>query len=361
MTMLVVLSLLLTPAAALPGLSGAPIKSIYDDHIHGMAPECIHASKESGYVRRTPATELYTAKPVKQAYFINRKDAFKRAAHMNSECKTGLKGIPCQKFTAVEAEKDVKKMSEMDLKQYSSGSTTEWMKKATKTRQHIFMAIFLSNAKVIQHIAETDPEGIKNDDLYLIMEDDSTILPGFNEKVKKLLDHTPADWQVLRLGYWGHVRCEDRVNQYALSIQYPSVDKKALGEDHFYSGNQGYLVRGSAIPEIIKIFKEHNMGAVENAFMYPSNEGNQIISYGVAPEFKLLGMTHDGLEGASAKKDNKRSLLQSSSQQDTMVFQGGNVADAAAFIQARSHPKTNTSECVENVKTDLPDFSANKA
>merc|ERR1719424_1796943 len=103
--------------------------------------------------------------------------------------------MQCQKFTAVEADKDVKKMSKADLKQYSSGETTEWMKKATKKRQHIFMAIFLSNSQVIQHIADSDPEGIKNDDIYMIMEDDSVILPNFNEKVKKLLDNTPADWQ----------------------------------------------------------------------------------------------------------------------------------------------------------------------
>merc|ERR1719456_618005 len=141
------------------------------------------------------------------------------------------------------------------------------------------------------------------------MEDDSVILPNFNEKVKKVLDHTTDDWQAIRLGYWGKVRCEDRVNQYALSIQYPSVDKKSIGEEHFYSGNQGYLVRGSAIPEIVSIFKEHNMGAVENAFMYPSTQGRQIISYGVAPEFKLLGLTHEGIESPSAKKDNRKSSL----------------------------------------------------
>merc|ERR1719456_736676 len=205
----------------------------------------------------------------------------------------------------------------MDLKQYSSGETTEWLQKATKKRQHIFMAIFLSNSKLIQQIAESDPEGVKNDDIYLIMEDDSVVLDDFDKKLKKLLDNTPADWQVLRLGYWGRVRCEDRVNQYALSIQYPSVDHKALGDEHFYSGNQGYLVRGSALPEIISIFKEHNMGAVENAFMYPSTKGRQIISYGVAPEFKLLGMTHDGIEGASAKSDagRKTSLLDRSRQE----------------------------------------------
>merc|ERR1719456_1630553 len=204
----------------------------------------------------------------------------------------------------------------MDLKQYSSGETTEWLQKATKKRQHIFMAIFLSNSKLIQQIAESDPEGVKNDDIYLIMEDDSVVLDDFDKKLKKLLDNTPADWQVLRLGYWGKVRCEDRVNQYALSIQYPSVDHKAIGDDHFYSGNQGYLVRGSAIPEIISILKEQKIGAIENAFMYPSTEGKQIISYGVAPEFKLLGMTHEGIEGASRKGDSllQRSRLSEASQ-----------------------------------------------
>merc|ERR1719387_643938 len=148
---------------------------------------CLSATTQARRVATCTALQPRSCtKPIKQAYFLNRKDSYKRAAHMQSECKANLKGIPCAKFTAVEAEKDVKKMNQMDLKQYSTGQTTEWLKKATKTRQHIFMSIFLSNAKVIQHIAESDPEGIKNDDLYLIMEDDSVILPGFNQKVAKL-------------------------------------------------------------------------------------------------------------------------------------------------------------------------------
>merc|ERR1719456_331210 len=261
----------------------------------------------------------------------------------------------------------------MDLKQYSSGETTEWLKKATKKRQHIFMAIFLSNSKLIQQIADSDPEGIKNDDIYLIMEDDSVVLDDFDKKLKKLLDNTPADWQVLRLGYWGRVRCEDRVNQYALSIQYPSVDHKAIGDDHFYSGNQGYLVRGSAIPEIISILKEQKIGAIENAFMYPSTEGKQIISYGVAPDFKLLGLTHEGIEGASRKGDSllQRSRLseanqpiqftQKFSEQATESYQGGR-HNAEAAAHKRSHPRlyNNITECIDT-KVGSPRFSEKMA
>jgi len=386
MQALVLLAVLAGPSAAanLPGLHGAPIKMIYDPHTTGLSPECNHASKESGYFKRNNSKVMFQSKRVKQMYFINRKESFKRHNHMMSECRLNAKGIPCKKFTAVEAEKDI---PTMDLKQYSSGKTTDWMKGATKSRQHIFMAIFLSNVKAIQNIADSDPDGIKNDDIYLIMEDDSTIGHDFHKKIRQILDHTPDDWQTLRLGFWGKVRCEDRVNLYVGALQYPSVDKKALGNDHFYSGNQGYLVRGSAIPEILSIMKEHDMGAIENAFMYPSTQGRQIISYVVAPEMRLLGMTHDGIEGASKKQDKprggnfkKHGLLETKSKK---TFLSGNRreqdiqaedtwatsrrsrtssrADAVAFIEAReqSHPRQEVKECLPDIKKTMPQFSQN--
>merc|ERR1719263_1656210 len=112
------------------------------------------------------------------------------------------------------------------------------------------------------------------------------------KKLKPILENTPAEWDLLRIGYWGFARCGDRENNYVFAIQPPAKDVKALGEGHFYSGNTGYVVRPKSIPRILDIMRNSSFASIENVLMYPhrfpDGADHQVLSYAVAPAFMLV-------------------------------------------------------------------------
>jgi GR25 family glycosyltransferase involved in LPS biosynthesis len=302
---------------------------------------CTPASTASGYVRRSHPKEMSMASPVKKIYFINRDADHQRYAHMKLQCKKAA-GVACEKFKAVEAAK----VPEMDLKQVSNGNLASWLASRKGTGKHVFAAIYSSNYKVLEKILEE--AGPDSEDLYMVLEDDSILAPDWKESLKLALAHTPADWQLLKVGYWGEQRCQDKVNKYVSALQYPSVDKAALGEKHFYSGNTGYVVKAKNIPSILSILKEHSIGAIENAWMYPTESKKQIISYTVSPPYKLVTITHDF--GRSKKAFLQKASNTNKDQETISALQTADKAGSAlqAEADARSHPRkyNDISECV---------------
>jgi GR25 family glycosyltransferase involved in LPS biosynthesis len=317
---------------------------------------CTPASKSSDYKKREASTQLSKAAPLKKIYFINRDADHMRYAHMKTQCKKAS-GVPCEKFKAVEATK----IPEMDLKQVSSGNLADWLASRKGSGKNVFAAIYSSNYKVLEKILEE--AGPDSEDLYMVLEDDSILVPDWKASLKEVLSHTPDDWELLKVGYWGEQRCQDKVNKFVSALQYPSVDKQALGEKHFYSGNTGYVLKTKSIPKILSVLKEHSIGAVENAWMYPTSKGNQVISYTVTPPYKLVTVSHDF--GRSQK--NSLNFLQklksgSSSSRDSetvsamLAKQGAKAQKEAA---ARSHPRAydGIAECVEGESTIVPKTS----
>merc|ERR1719160_1645092 len=142
---------------------------------------------------------------VKKIYFINVESDHPRYAHMKGECKKAA-GIPCEKFKAVEATK----IPQMDLKQVSNGDLASWLASRKGNGKNIFAAIYSSNYKVLEKILEE--AGPNSEDLYMVLEDDSILAPDWKASLKEVLSHTPADWQLLKVGYWGEQRCNDKVN-----------------------------------------------------------------------------------------------------------------------------------------------------
>jgi GR25 family glycosyltransferase involved in LPS biosynthesis len=321
--------------ACLLGLASAQIPLKEQD-------TCTPASSASGYKRRSHVTEMSQASPVKKIYFINRDADHQRYSHMKMQCKKAA-GVPCEKFKAVEATK----IPQMDLKQVSNGNLASWLASRKGTGKNVFAAIYSSNYRVLEKILEE--AGPESEDLYMVLEDDSILASDWKASLKEVLSHTPADWQLLKVGYWGEQRCQDKVNRYVSALQYPSVDKAALGEKHFYSGNTGYVVKAKNIPKILSILKEHSIGAIENAWMYPTSEGSQVISYTVTPPFKLVTVTHD------FGRSNKNFLQKSSTMNrdhetaSAMVQETKAASTAQEQADAMSHPRAynDIPECVE--------------
>jgi hypothetical protein len=70
------------------------------------------------------------------------------------------------------------------------------------------------------------------------------------------------------------------------------VDKKVLGDAHFYSGNTAYVVRPKSIPHILNVMRNSSVASIENVFMYPhrfpDGSDQQVMSYAVSPSHMLV-------------------------------------------------------------------------
>merc|ERR1719263_1790166 len=213
---------------------------------------------------------------------------------MNAELKEKSHGVPFERFQAFDADKVPKNKRPDAFKKvaslYSKGRYTPWLLK--DSTKEVFAAIHISNYQVMEKILKEDPEGEKSKNVYMILEDDTTLDHSWNTKLKEVLENTPAEWDLLRIGYWGAARCEDKENNFVFAVQPPARDEQALGSDHFYSGNTGYLVRPKSIPRILDIMRNSSFASIENVLMYPhrfpDGSDQQVLSYAVSPDHMLV-------------------------------------------------------------------------
>merc|ERR1719387_2752615 len=154
-----------------------------------------------------------------------------------AELKQKAHSTPYERFPAFSAAKVPKKEGSEHFKKvaslYSKARYTPWLLK--DSGKEVFAAIHISNYQVMEKILQEDLEGEKSNSIYMILEDDSTLDGEWKRKLSRVLENTPAEWDILRIGYWGAARCGDQENKYVYAIQPPARDFKALGDGHFYS------------------------------------------------------------------------------------------------------------------------------
>jgi hypothetical protein len=246
-----------------------------------------------------------SAKSVKKIFYINVDGNTGRNQHMMSELSKNAHGTPYQKFKAFKASSLNKHENSPAFKKvaslYSKARYTPWLLKDSS--KEVFAAIHISNYQVMEHILAEDPMKEKSEEVYMVLEDDSTLVGDWHKKLPQLLENTPKDWDILRVGYWGFARCGDKENNFVYAIQPPAKDVKALGDGHFYSGNTGYLVRPKSIPRILDIMRNSSFASIENVLMYPhrfpDQTDHQVMSYAVAPEHMLVNSA--GLESSHSR------------------------------------------------------------
>jgi len=247
--------------------------------------------------KRNSSALRETAQPVKKIYFINVDGQDDRKQHMINELKQKAKDTPHERFAAFSAKKLNKKEKSEAFKKvaslYSKGRYTPWLLKDNS--KEVFAAIHISNYQVMEKIMKEDPEG---EQPYMILEDDSQLIPDWQPKLKRVLENTPAEWDIIRIGYWGYARCGDKENDLLYAVQPPAKDVKALGEAHFYSGNTGYIVRPKSIPRILDIMRNSSFASIENVLMYPhrfpDGTDHQVLSYAVAPHMMIVHPSGSG-------------------------------------------------------------------
>jgi len=251
---------------------------------------CVSSTRR--WTKRNSSGLFETPKKVKKIYFINVESNKDRKSHMEAELKEKAKNIPVERFKAFN-KNDVPGPKHPTFKLYSKGRYTPWLDKDGNKK--VYAAIHFSNYQVLEHILKQDPKGADSDEVYLVTEDDTQFMPGWEKKLESVLAHTPKEWQMIRIGYWGQVRCEDKENEFVFALQAPSVDKAKLGGAHFYSGNTAYVVRPKSIPHILDVMRNSSVASIENVFQYPhkmaDGSDQQVLSYAVSPQYMLVTPT----------------------------------------------------------------------
>lgn len=230
--------------------------------------------------RRSAPDERSEVGPVKKILYINIKQSDDRFQHMEQECKQKAQSVPCKRFPAIVADQ----VNQETMNLYSKGSFSDWLDRAEPRKKNVFAAIHFSNYKVLEHILKTDEDGANGTSIYMVLEDDATISHQWQEQLPQILRHTPANWDMLRIGFWGRSRSSDKVNDYIYTINPPGCG--------VYAGNTGYLVRPKSIPHILDVMRSASVGSIENTFMYPvmmeDGTEKQVMSYAVTEPHQLI-------------------------------------------------------------------------
>jgi len=248
--------------------------------------KCAHSKLK--WTKRESSKDYETPKTVKKIFFINVDGQHERKLHMEHELKKKSNGVPFERFKAFAKNAVPNNPKHPVWKLYSKGRYTPWLERDGQKK--VYAAIHFSNYQVMEKILKEDPRGADSDDVYMIMEDDATLAKNWDKKLNQILSHTPKEWDMLRVGYWGWARCEDAENEYVYALQPPSIG--APGSGHFYSGNTANLVKVSSIPKILDIMRNSSVASIENVLMYPhrfpDGSDQQVLSYAVNQQFMLV-------------------------------------------------------------------------
>merc|ERR550514_165598 len=102
-----------------------------------------------------------------------------------------------------------------------------------------------------------------DDDLYLILEDDTFIDDKWKMRLEQLIHNTPDDFDMIKLGYWGNRHCVDKVNKFIYQANGPTFSNDKL----FYQGNSGYAVKRGSVKKLLAALKEKDLMDIDGAFL----------------------------------------------------------------------------------------------
>merc|ERR1719231_895498 len=155
---------------------------------------------------------------------------------------------------------------------FSNGRLASYVASWSDAPKHATIANYLSHAKVLQKINEE----IYDDRPVLVLEDDAELHDNWQKEIEEALNKVPKDWELLKVGYWGNKKAEDKVNDKI----YKACCYSDSG-DH-YQGNQAYLVKPSSVPAIMKALKKRPVADFDKVtLMGPDGEHQDIKTYAI--------------------------------------------------------------------------------
>lgn len=216
---------------------------------------------------------------IKKIYYVSLDGSEWRAQHLLDRLRESAGEVPVEKFRAVPKDE----ASEEAIKEFTQKGVMQYVKDLGESFMKGTMAVYLSQARLMKHIHEQDPEGR---DWYVIMEDDADPHGDWLQKVQTMLkENVPEDVDTFKFGYWGDTRCQNKVNDAIFEPNGPSQ----VGDMTVYGGNQAYAIRPKSIPKLLKQLSDMElfdvdgaMGSLHTEFSNEVNEGIQIgaLSFG---------------------------------------------------------------------------------
>jgi GR25 family glycosyltransferase involved in LPS biosynthesis len=153
----------------------------------------------------------------------------------------------------------------------------------------------LSHIQLWNHIYQTCSE-----EYAIILEDDSIIMPNFNDRVIEWIEQLPRNWNFFFLGMFGPFGSTVRRG----CVKLHSVDKMGVN-----TGLYGYVIRKQQIPQIIQTLR-----GIDLRYPYLDRLTQKIFhllpSYGLIPPFqlvqhpKILPSTRVRMDQQAAKQTN---------------------------------------------------------
>ena len=136
----------------------------------------------------------------------------------------------------------------------------EWLNDTAKElkKRHV-KGVFMSHLAVYQRYydqlvaqynATKDPTVW--DGMHLVLEDDVIVgKAGLVGKIKKVIQHLPDEWDVVRLDAWGSVRLEDKLK----NGLYKAVQPARVGDEQFYGGTHAVLLQARTVRRLLEYLK----------------------------------------------------------------------------------------------------------
>jgi len=167
---------------------------------------------------------------VKKVYYINLDSSVERRKVMESHLnKTG---VPYERFAAIEAE-DIKN-GKYDAELNRTGIAPD------RDDEFGTLGCSLSHRHLYKKIFEEDPDG---DDIYIVLEDDSSFHDDWKEQLANLLRVIPNDWNAISGAWWHNMRCKDVINeQLALAVHpmWTEVERMPVSNDAYTDQRQAW-------------------------------------------------------------------------------------------------------------------------
>lgn len=201
----------------------------------------------------------------KAAYYLNLDSVPIRRWHMEQQLR--VTRLPAKRFSAV----DAKRVAAGDFNEeyvHRQGLDESTLKKSSRIA-NATVACFLSHVEALKQLQRE----LKPHEIGLVMEDDVVIPTNWAAQIEGVVRNAPRGWQLLKVSGWGSSREKDLVKEPTMWSKLKSWFVAAWSEDvpevkyydmkgpfrdplqpmrYFYAGSAGYLVRGFAIPFILK-------------------------------------------------------------------------------------------------------------
>jgi hypothetical protein len=282
-------------------------------------PECVEgASQRDDNWKPKTSAKMSEFKDVRKIVYLNTQKNDERDAHMQglfanltaniqAEGKDPKYNLPpVERFQAVTRE-DIQK-HKVDVSLYSSGKEHAYMLKYPTVTREVTKAIWTSHARALANLdAQSRKKKMQSsdDDLFLILEDDTLFDDKWKARLQTLIHNTPDDFDMLKLGYWGNRHCVDRVNKFIYQANGPTFSNDQL----FYQGNTGYVVKRGSIKKILASLREKDIMDIDGAFLTSSQDckNNCLKVYAAAGTKQIISDINLGTMRVPTKKNGMSS------------------------------------------------------